>query len=157
MRHQHWLRVALAASLALNVGVIATIAVIHLSPWAPDIRVAAPTVYLADHLGLDAEQRAAWQAIEPGFLHDLSGNWAGIRQHREALVRQALAPAPDGVALNAEQAALARLQAARQQRVIDQLLAERALLNKVQRARLLELLLTRYAQEATEEELLHRK
>ena len=52
---------------------------------------------------------------------------------------------------------IARLQAAQQQRVIDQLLAERAMLDDAQRTRLLQLLLTRYAEEATEEEMLHRK
>ena len=46
---------------------------------------------------------------------------------------------------------------AQQQRVITQLLAERELLDTAQRERLLQLLLGRYAQEATEEELLHRK
>ena len=43
-----------------------------------------------------------------------------------------------------------------QQRVITQLLAERALLDERQRTRLMELLLNRYAQETTEEEQLHR-
>lgn len=41
--------------------------------------------------------------------------------------------------------------------MITQLLAERELLDTAQRERLLQLLLGRYAQEATEEELLHRK
>ena len=55
------------------------------------------------------------------------------------------------------EAAIARLQAEQQQRVIAQLLAERALLNEAQRVRLMELLLRRYAQESSEEELLHRE
>ncbi|MFP5485837.1 MAG: hypothetical protein ACLGHV_09245, partial [Gammaproteobacteria bacterium] len=59
-------------------------------------------------------------------------------------------------AIDAEQAAIARLQGAQQQRVITQLLAERALLDERQRTRLMELLLNRYAQETTEEEQLHR-
>ena len=41
-------------------------------------------------------------------------------------------------------------------RVIAQLLAERGVLDEQQRERLMDLLLSRYAQESTEEELLHR-
>ena len=59
-------------------------------------------------------------------------------------------------AIDAEQARIAALQDAQQQRVIAQLLAERALLDDGQRARLMALLLSRYAQESSEEELLHR-
>jgi len=72
-------------------------------------------------------------------------------------VRHIFAAAPDRQAIDAEQAAIARLQAEQQQRVIAQLLAERALLNEAQRVRLMELLLRRYAQESSEEELLHRE
>jgi hypothetical protein len=59
-------------------------------------------------------------------------------------------------AIDAEQAAIAKLQGAQQQRVITQLLAERGLLDAPQRQRLMDLLLSRYSQETTEEELLHR-
>ena len=72
-------------------------------------------------------------------------------------MRHIFAAAPDRQAIDAEQAAIARLQAEQQQRVIAQLLAERALLNEAQRVRLMELLLRRYAQESSEEELLHRE
>ena len=72
-------------------------------------------------------------------------------------MRHIFADAPERTAIAAEQAAIARLQATQQQRVIDQLLAERAMLDDAQRTRLLQLLLTRYAKEATEEEMLHRK
>ena len=63
---------------------------------------------------------------------------------------------PQRAAIDAEQARIAALQDAQQQRVIAQLLAERALLDDGQRARLMALLLSRYAQESSEEELLHR-
>ena len=109
------------------------------------------------NLKLTPEQRARWEGMETPFLHDLSSNWSDIRRHREALVRHIFADAPERTAIDAEQAAIARLQAAQQQRVIDQLLAERAMLDDAQRTRLLQLLLTRYAEEATEEEMLHRK
>ena len=57
---------------------------------------------------------------------------------------------------DAEQTAIAALQEAQQQRVIAQLLAERGVLDEQQRERLMDLLLSRYSQESTEEELLHR-
>jgi len=114
-------------------------------------------VHLPDYLQLTREQRARWDALEAPFLHDLSANWSDIRRHRDALVRHIFAATPDRAAIDAEQATIGRLQAAQQQRVIAQLLAERALLEEGQRERLLQLLLSRYAEEATEEELLHRK
>ena len=116
--------------------------------WAAD---------LPEHLALTSEQRTQWAALETPFLEELASNWEGIQHHREALVRHIFAATPNRAAIDAEQAAIANLQAAQQQRVITQLLAERALLNDQQRAQLLHLLLGRYAQEATEEELLHRQ
>lgn len=151
MKRLAWTRALLAASLALNLGVVAALA-LRPAPVVPP-----PALHLPEHLALTPEQRTRWQALEAPFLHELSANWDGIRRHREALVRQIFAPTPDRAAIDAEQAAIAGLQAAQQQRVIAQLLAERELLDERQRARLLQLLLGRYAQEATEEELLHRK
>ena len=88
---------------------------------------------------------------------------SGMQEQQEAIA-QALAQTQQGRTVffypedqPAEQAAIARLQAEQQQRVIAQLLAERALLNEAQRVRLMELLLRRYAQESSEEELLHRE
>ena len=155
MKNPAWIRTLLAISLALNLGVVAALV---LRP-APDTVEggAPPVVHLPEYLKLTPEQRARWEGMETPFLHDLSSNWSDIRRHREALVRHIFAAAPDRAAIDAEQAAIARLQAAQQQRVITQLLAERALLNDQQRAQLLHLLLGRYAQEATEEELLHRQ
>ena len=153
-RHlQTWL---LAVSLALNAGFIVAVA---MHQWQPAARVgAAPhtTVNLPDYLALSAEQRQRWQQLEPAFLHEVSVNWADIRRHREALVRHIFADEPLPAAIDAEQTRIAALQEAQQRRVIAQLLAERALLDEAQRARLMALLLSRYAQESTEEDLLHR-
>lgn len=151
MKRLTWPRALLAASLALNLGVVAAL-VLRPAP------VASPSpLDLPEHLALTPEQRAHWAALETPFLEELAANWEGIRHHREALVRHIFAATPDRIAIDAEQAAIATLQAAQQQRVITQLLAERALLDDRQRGQLLELLLGRYAQEATEEELLHRQ
>lgn len=156
MKPPAWTRTLLAVSLALNLGVLAAL-ILRPALVAPPQVAPPPAVHLPDYLQLTPEQRARWNALEQPFLHDLSANWADIRRHREALVRHIFAAAPDRAAIDAEQAAIARLQAAQQQRVIAQLLAERALLGEGQRERLLLLLLGRYAEEATEEELLHRK
>lgn len=146
-----WLRALLFASLALNLGVIAALA-LRPAPVAPP-----PSLNLPEHLALTPEQRTRWAALETPFLEALSTNWEGIRHHREALVRHIFAATPDRAAIDAEQTAIAHLQDEQQQLVIAQLLAERAVLNDQQRTQLLQLLLGRYAQEATEEELLHRK
>lgn len=153
MKHPTWIRTLLAVSLALNLGILAAL-VLRPARVAPP---PAPAVHLPDYLALTPGQRTRWEALEAPFLRDLSSNWDDIRHRREALVRHIFAAAPDRAAIDAEQAAIARLQAAQQQRVITQLLAERELLDTAQRERLLQLLLGRYAQEATEEELLHRK
>ena len=157
MNHFTLWRFVLAVSLALNLGV--GVALI-LRPAAPTAATAtaptAPALNLPDYLQLNAAQRSQWAALEPEFLGELQRNWQDIRRHREALVRSIFAATPDPATIAAEHAAIAQLQAAQQQRVIAQLQAERALLDASQRAHLLELLLQRYSQDATEEEQLHR-
>ena len=144
----------LAISLSLNAGMLAAVA------WnaARPAQQAAPGAGagLPAYLKLSADQRQRWERIERGFLQDLSANWRDIRSHREALVRQIFSAAPDRAAIDGEQARIAALQDRQQRRVIDQLLEERTLLDEGQRKALMELLLARYAQEATEEEQLHR-
>lgn len=157
MNHAIWTRSLLAISLALNLGVVAALVLRQPPPADPPAAAHEAPVNLQDYLELTGEQRQHWQQLEPGFLTEVSANWNAIRKHREALVRHIFAAAPDRQAIDAEQAAIARLQAEQQQRVIAQLLAERALLNEAQRVRLMELLLRRYAQESSEEELLHRE
>lgn len=157
MNHAIWTRSLLAISLALNLGVVAALVLRQPPPANPPTAAHEAPVNLQDYLELTGEQRQHWQQLEPGFLAEVSANWNAIRKHREALVRHIFATVPDRQAIDAEQAAIARLQAEQQQRVIAQLLAERALLNEAQRVRLMELLLRRYAQESSEEELLHRE
>ena len=156
MKNPAWIRTLLAISLALNLGVVAAL-VLRTAPDTVPEGGAPPVVHLPEYLKLTPEQRARWEGMETPFLHDLSSNWSDIRRHREALVRHIFAATPDRAAIDAEQTAIAHLQDEQQQLVIAQLLAERAVLNDQQRTQLLQLLLGRYAQEATEEELLHRK
>lgn len=157
MNRSTLLRYLLVVSLALNLGIAASLALRPMLTGSPTSTGAQPPRNLPDYLGLNAAQRLQWNALESQFLVELDGNWRAIRQHREALVRQVFAVTPDRSAIDSEQAALAQLHAAQQRRVITQLLAERELLDDVQRTRLLELLLQRYTQESTEEEQLHRR
>lgn len=145
----------MAASLSLNLGFAATVAYKQLQqiPTAP---AAQQHVSLPDQLQLSLEQRSRWHQIEQGFIKDLAVNWRDIRQHREALIKHIFSAQPERTKIDAEQAKIATLQDAQQRRVIRQLLAERDLLDQRQRAALMTLLLQRYTNEATEEELLHR-
>lgn len=156
MKHSAFFQGLLAVSLALNLGIGVALVRHQMQPVPPATAVQAPPLNLPDYLQLSAEQRQRWQQLEPPFLRELSANWGQIRQHREALVRHIFAATPERAAIDAEQARIAALQDAQQQRVIAQLLSERALLNDGQRAKLMDLLLSRYAQEATQEEQLHR-
>lgn len=144
----------LAISLSLNAGMLAAVAWNTARPAETASQGAGAR--LQEYLKLSPGQRQRWELIEQGFLRDLSANWSAIRAHREALVRQIFSDAPDRAAIDNEQARIAALQTAQQRRVIDQLLEERALLDEGQRKALMELLLARYTQEATEEEHLHR-
>lgn len=157
MNRTVWTRYVLAASLALNLGIVASLVIRASAPRAADLAEQSKQLNLPDYLELSANQRAQWQELEPAFLRELAANWQQIRQHRETLVRRIFAAAPDRKDIDAEQAAIASLQEAQQQRVITQLLAERSILGEKQRQRLMDLLLNRYSQESTEEELLHRQ
>ncbi len=145
----------LAASLSLNLGIIAVVLLNQVRPPQAAVVVQTP-VNLPDYLQLNEAQRQRWRQLEPDFQRDIAANWREIRKHREALVRHIFSPAPQRAEIDAEQARIAALQNAQQQRVIRQLLDERELLDESQRKKLMDLLLSRYSQEATEEELLHR-
>lgn len=147
----------LAASLAANVGTIGAVLYQHAGLSAASKTAASAPLNLPDYLQLSDAQRTHWQQLEPLFLHDVEANWAAIRQHRESLVHAIFTANPDRTAINTEQTRIAALQDAQQLRVIAQLLAERDLLDATQRTKLMDLLLSRYAQESSEEEHLHRK
>ncbi|HEX9172074.1 MAG TPA: periplasmic heavy metal sensor [Telluria sp.] len=147
----------LAASISLNVGFAATVIYKQLqAPTAAGIAQGG-AASLPDQLRLTAEQRDRWHQIEKGFIADLGTNWREIRQHRELLIKEIFSSQPERAKIDAEQARIAALQDAQQRRVIQQLLAERELLDERQRAALMALLLKRYTNEVTEEELLHRE
>jgi Spy/CpxP family protein refolding chaperone len=147
----------LAVSLSVNVGIIGAVLFRQASLPAAPQAVASGPLNLPDYLQLSAEQKQRWLQLEVPFLQDVAANFREIRQRREALVRAIFSATPERASINAEQARIAALQNIQQQRVISQLLAERDVLNAIQRARLMDLLLSRYAKESTEEEQLHRE
>lgn len=140
-------------SLALNVGFVGMAAY----RYGSAVGAAQPApASLADRLALDADQRAAWQALESPFLQDLAANWADIRVLRQTLLDEVFADHPDERKLAALQARIAALQDGQQKRVIAQLLAEREVLNAGQRSALKSLLLQEYGEQASQAEHLHR-
>ncbi|MBI3042562.1 MAG: periplasmic heavy metal sensor [Betaproteobacteria bacterium] len=157
MKHTS-LKLALVLSLLLNLGVIGAVAyrAIQHGQLPDAFRIGADKSNLAEMLKLDAGQRRQWEALEAGFLRELKSGWQPIRQHREALVREIFSEQPDRGRIEAERAAIAQLQSAQQQRIIEQLLRERDVLDGAQRRQLADLLL-RQAPASTFEERLHGK
>ncbi|WEN43452.1 hypothetical protein CKCBHOJB_03074 [Thauera sp. GDN1] len=134
------LRLALLLSLALNLGVVGTIALDRLRPPAP-----APKPPLHRILGLDEAQRARWEAAERPFLQQFDAASAQLERHRSALVEALFAEPIDTARIESERAAIAALQQQQQALIIEQLIAERAILDAPQRAQLLQLLLAQPA------------
>lgn len=150
------LRTALVLSLAINLGVIGAVVWRQLSPADPPSSSAGPDTKLSAYLDLDASQLRRWREAERAFLARLSESSSAIAGHRERMIREIFSQEPDTAAIEVERASIARLQEAQQRLVIEQLLAERSVLDPGQRERLAEVLL---AQPATSSgfERLHRE
>jgi Spy/CpxP family protein refolding chaperone len=142
MKHLGW-KLLLAASLLINVGVLAAV-------WRAGLPVdgAGERAFfgmghgqVAEHLRLDAAQRNRWRILEAEFIEDLNQSARRIESHRERLVRAILSEQPDFTTIERERAEIFALQEAQQRAVIAQLLKERELLRPDQRAALAELLL----------------
>lgn len=134
------LRLALALSLLVNLGVLGAIGYRALgdglAPQASD----AGFPGLARYLSLSADQQRSWHEAETAFVAQLAAGGDEIRQRRDRLIGEIFAEAPDAAKIEAERAGIARLQDERQRIVIAQLLRERAMLDAGQRDRLAQLL-----------------
>jgi len=126
---------ALLLSVLLNLGVVGA------AGYRAFTGDRAATGELADRLRLDAQQRTRWHSLEEAFVRELDAGWKEIASHREKLVREAFAEAPDVARIEAERARIAQIQVQQQQRVIEQFLREREILNADQRRALVDLLL----------------
>lgn len=131
------LRFALVLSLLVNAGVIGAVAWRSLALGAPP---APAAVNLPQYLGLDERQRRHWREAEEAFLARLAAGAEEVRGHRDRMIAEIFAERPDPARIDAERAAIARLQDAQQQLVVGQLLRERELLTPLQRERLAQLL-----------------
>ena len=142
------LRLALLLSVALNLGVIATIALDRLRPPA-----AAPKPPLHQVLGLNADQRARWEAAERPFLQQFDAAKAQLEAHRAALIDALFADTIDSARIESARAAIAELQQTQQRLIIEQLITERAILDATQRAQLARLLRDQPGTRSTVEDL----
>jgi len=136
------LRLLFALSLLLNLGVLGAFAYRAAESTGALGAGQASVAGLADYLDLGDEQQRRWHQAEAGFLQRFEAGATAIHEGRDRLLRRIFAESPDMAAIESERAAIARLQDEQQQLVIEQLLAERALLDSRQRERLLQLLLS---------------
>lgn len=137
------LRLALAFSLLVNLGVIATVAYRAIeSGELPRVLGDRPRASsLAERLALDDRQLQHWRDAEHAFLASFASGAAEIGVRRDRLIREIFAATPDTVAIEAERAGIARVQDEQQRLVIGQLLREREMLEPHQRDRLAQILL----------------
>jgi len=143
------LRIALALSVLINIGVVGAVAYRAMAP------AAAPAAgeSLPHHLQLSAEQLHRWHDAEAAFLGQLGAGADKIRTHRDRMIGAIFADTPDRALIDAERTAIARLQDEQQKLVIEQLLHEREMLQPVQRERLARLLLAQPVGPSTIEQL----
>lgn len=149
------LRVALALSLMLNLGVLGAVAyrAAGQGGFAQMLGGAPTAPSLPQQLALDPEQLRHWRKAEHAFLESLASGAVEIRARRDRLIREIFAPVPDATRIEAERAGIARLQDEQQRLVIGQLLREREMLDSGQRERLAQILLEQPAGASAFEEL----
>lgn len=143
------LRLALLASLALNLGVVGAVVLDRVRPSASSV----PKPPLHRILELDEAQRARWETAERPFLQQFDSASARLENHRIALVEALFADTLDPERIESERASIAELQQAQQRLLIEQLIAEREILDARQRERLLGLLIDQPRTRSTVEDL----
>jgi len=148
MKPNH-LRLALALSFLINLGVLGAVAYRAMAPaTAPAAGASLPR-----YLQLSAEQLQRWHESETAFLGQLGAGADTIRVHRDRMIGAIFADTPDRALIDAERTAIARLQDEQQKLVIEQLLRERELLQPAQREQLARLLLAQPVGPSTIEQL----
>lgn len=137
------LRIALALSLLVNLGVLAAVAYRGIAGGELPHGAAPPHAFpgLPRYLQLSDAQLRDWHASEAPFLAQLAAGADEVRTHRDRMIREIFSVAPDPARIDAERARIAQLQDEQQKAVIRQLQRERALLSPAQRERLAGLLL----------------
>jgi hypothetical protein len=135
--------IALAASLALNLGVVGAAGY---KAWQTgggrtSAYFGMPHEDIPAFLGLTSDQRAKWHILEEDFLAELANDAREIAAHREGMIRMIFGERPDPAAIEAERAAIFALQERQQRRIVAQLLKEQEMLSAGQRGKLAELLI----------------
>lgn len=149
-----WLYTLLAFSLLLNVGVLGAVGY---QAWQnggwPALHGDDKHDHLAEYLNLSEEQRRQWQEKEGKFLREMGADWEEVRIHRERMIRQIFSQQPDLAAIEADRAAISRLQEKQQRHVIEQLMEEQRMLDAPQREALARLLIQQKPAGSLEERL----
>lgn len=136
------LRIALALSMLVNLGVLAAIAYRSIGAGElPQSATSPASSSLPHYLQLSDAQVRDWHASETPFLAQLAAGADEIRTHRDRMIHEIFSAAPDLARIDAERARIAQLQDEQQKAVIQQLQRERELLLPAQRERLARLLL----------------
>lgn len=151
----HWWRYTLLVfSLLLNIGVLGAVGYQswHSGEW-PRLHVDDEHNHLAEYLKLSEEQRRQWREKEEKFLREMDADWENVRIHRERMIRQIFSRQPDLAAIEAERAAISRLQEKQQRHVIAQLMEEQRMLDSTQREALAGLLIQQKSAGSLEERL----
>lgn len=151
---RHWLYALLAFSLLLNVGVLGAVGY---QAWQnggwPGLHAGNKHDHLAEYLNLSEEQGRQWKAKEEKFLQEMRADWEDVRIHRERMIRQIFSEQPDLAAIEADRAAISRIQEKQQRHVIAQLMEEQRILNATQREALAGLLIQQKPAGSLEERL----
>lgn len=151
---RHWLYTLLAFSLLLNVGVLGAVGY---QAWQngdwPGLQAGDKHDHLAEYLNLSEEQDRQWKAKEEKFLQEMRADWEDVRIHRERMIRQIFSEQPDLAAIEADRAAISRIQEKQQRHVIAQLMEEQRILNATQREALAGLLIQQKPAGSLEERL----
>ena len=130
----------LVLSLALNAGVLGIAGAYFVERWVHPGPETGHTM-LVEYLDLTDTQRRVWHEKERAFMSELTEAWEKIRGHREKMIREIFSDSPSRTAIERQRAAISRLQRQQQEEVIEQLMAEREILEPPQRAKLAELLI----------------
>ncbi|MFZ5543240.1 MAG: Spy/CpxP family protein refolding chaperone [Pseudomonadota bacterium] len=140
------MKALLAASLLVNVGVVAGSLFFRAAPGVGEAaHFGMGHEQVAEHLKLDQAQRARWHAMEADFVRELNASGQQIQEHRQRMVREILSERPDRALIEREREAIFGLQQLQQRQVVEQLLREREMLSPQQRQALADLLLAQTA------------
>lgn len=144
MKTDKILKFALVASLVLNITLLATAGYRYhqkTSTWLSPFGGRMPMDrFLFDELSLKPEQREAMKAKAVPFRAEIDQRRQEIIQKRKELIVLMRAGTPDNKAIHAKIAEISRMQETMQQRITGHMLAEKALLDRDQQQKFLDLI-----------------